>query len=1010
MADLKAIGVKWQKKWEDKKIFRVKAEKGKKKYYCLEMYPYPSDKLHMGHLRNYSIGDCFARYKRMNGFCVLYPMGYDAFGLPAENAAIKHRVDPEKWTLDNINSIKEQQKSIGLSYDWDRQIQSCTEDYYKWNQWIFLKFFEKGLAYKRKQFVNWCPGCNTVLANEQVHDGKCWRCSAEAEQKNLDQWFFKIKDYAEELHRDINEKLTEWPQKVRIMQKNWIGKKKGYMQYYKVNKMDLTLSTFTTHHHTSFAEIFIAIAPEHPISIDLVKGTKYEEGAKKFIEKVQKKKMGGSFTPESAKDGYFTGRYAKDFCSGRDLPIYIADFALMEFGTGIVKASAHDQRDFDFAKTHNIELVEVLFPNKLVEKNKSKDKVEFEVVSPGLDEIRMADYSYDGPYDEKVIGTAKVSFDKDVAKVELKINDDVNKRYFEESSVLRQLVYVYFYDKKKAKKMVVEPEGMGSQVQDMEELGFMWSDGKYAVEKGNEKVAECYDGQGYMFRSDKFSGMSVPEAKEKMGAWMVKKKYAKKTITYGLRDWLISRQRYWGTPIPVVYCDKCGIVPVSYKDLPVKLPKDVKFSGSGNPLETSDKFINTKCPKCKKRAKRETDTMDTFVDSSWYFLRYCDPKNKELPFGKEASYWMPVDQYIGGIEHACMHLIYARFFTKALRDMGLIKVDEPFTRLLCQGMVIKDGVKMSKSVGNVVDPGEIMNKYGPDTARLFILFASLPEKELDWNDQGVNGSYKFIQRVFAIYEKEMEFSGDDDLTNKDRFVLSRLNSIIKSVTKHIEGFRLSLAIGAVMEFVNDLSKYQGGEVNQKIWEECLEKVALMLAPFVPHSAEELWEIMGKKGFISLEKWPKHDKKKIDEKVEAAEELVGTTIADIHSVLKLIKKDKAKSIKIIVAHSWKYSLVKCIRNELEKTRDVKDIIGVCMAEDVLKAHSKDVVKLVGMFVKDNSKIPEINVGKDHELESLEENKEVIKEEFDAEVIIEIAEKSQEEKARNALPGKPAILVE
>lgn len=548
--DFTAIEAKWQKKWAKEKTFEVKEGKGKKKYYILEMFPYPSGKLHMGHVRNYAIGDATARFKRMQGFNVLYPMGYDALGLPAENAAIKNKESPKKWTLDRIEEMKQQQKLLGFSYDWSRTFATCDPDYYKWNQWFFLQLLKKNLAYKTKAKSNWCESCGTVLANEQVENGNCWRCKNKVEEKEFDQWFFKITEYADQLLEGLD-KLKDWPQKVKTMQKNWIGKKQGFEQYYKVNGLDITLPSFTTHHHTSFAEIFLAIAPEHPIGIELVKGTKYEKGALEFIDKVKKKKATQRFMSISAKEGFFTGRYAKDFCSGRDLPIYIADFALMEFGTGIVKASAHDQRDFDFAREHGIELVEVLFPNKVVEKKKSGSKTEFEVVHPGLDEVKMADYSYSGKYNEKIIGTASAEIVGKTVKIEVKINYDAPKKPLQEASSIRQLIYTYFYERGFERAVLLNADDFSLTSTEISSTGFEKNEANlFEVKKGNEKAPYSYDGQGYMFRSGQFSGMSVPEARAKMGPWMEKKKYAKKTIVYSLRDWLISRQRYWGTPIP----------------------------------------------------------------------------------------------------------------------------------------------------------------------------------------------------------------------------------------------------------------------------------------------------------------------------------------------------------------------------------------------------------------------------------------------------------------------------
>jgi len=741
VVDFNNIAKKWQKKWKEKNIFKVKEDKKKKKFYCLEMYPYPSSTLHMGHLRNYSLGDALARFKRMRGFNVLYPMGYDAFGLPAENAAIKNKIDPEKWTWDNIIQIKKQQQSLGFSYDWSRQIQSCTEDYYRWNQWIFLKFYEKGLAYRKNAVVNWCDSCTTVLANEQVEDGKCWRCKNFIVEKELEQWFFKITKYADQLLEDLD-KLEHWPERVKIMQRNWIGKSEGVTSRFKVKDMDIYFEMFDSVPQTFMAQTFTAIAPEHPILKELVKGTKYEKKIMEFAKLIKKKKKSGDFDIEKDIEGVFTGRYVEYTIGNRLLPIWVASFVVAEYGSGVVNCSAHDERDFAFAKKYNLTLHPVMFP---------PDK--------------------------------------------------------KEATRIKNLEYCYFKD----------PEGI-------------------------------------LQEPKQFIGRKWGEVREDIIKYLENNGAGKKDVNFKLRDWLISRQRYWGTPIPMIHCSKCGVVPVPYKDLPVKLPKKVKFTGSGNPLETANSFVNCKCPNCKSKARRETDTMDTFVDSSWYFIRFCSPKFGKGPFDKKiANYWMPVNQYIGGIEHAILHLLYARFFTKALRDLGLVDIDEPFSRLMTQGMVIKDGAKMSKSYGNVVDPAEITEKYGPDTARLFILFAAMPEKELEWNDKGVKGAYRFLNRVYNLINDNiknisLDAYGMDKLNEKDKFMLSKMHSTIKNVTENIENFKYNLAIGKIMELVNELSKYNG---NKKVFGECVKNLVLLLNPFIPHISEELWSLIKCKGFASL---------------------------------------------------------------------------------------------------------------------------------------------------------------
>tara|TARA_Y100000310_G_scaffold340847_1_gene438021 strand:- start:2994 stop:5687 length:2694 start_codon:yes stop_codon:yes gene_type:complete len=897
MTNFKEISQKWQKRWENARIFEVRESSKSRKYYVLEMFPYPSGSgLHMGHVRNYAIGDALARYKRMQGFNLIYPMGYDAFGLPAENAAIEKGTDPRKWTENNMKIMEKQQRNLGLSYDWSRKIATCNEDYYKWNQWIFLKFLEKGLAYKKKSMVNWCPGCNTVLANEQVEQGKCWRCKSEVEQKELEQWFFKITEYAEELLNDIDT-LENWPEKVKVMQENWIGKSEGTDIFFKVENSDTILSTFTTRCDTIYSVTFVVLAPEHPLAKELVKGTKYEKEFNKISKEIQKQSIIERTTPEGKdKIGCFLGKYAINPVNNEKIPIYIANFALMEYGTGVVMADAHDQRDFEFAKKYNIPL-----------------------------------------------------------------------------------------------KFVISEDGA-------------------AIDPN--KASRAFLNDGILFDSGKFSGTHNREALPLMADWLEENKWGKKTVNFKLRDWLISRQRYWGTPIPVVYCDKCGTVPVPYDDLPVKLPENVKFTGKGNPLETSDSFVNCKCPKCNGKARRETDTMDTFVDSSWYFMRYCSPKYNEHPFDRNAiKYWMPVDQYIGGIEHAVMHLLYARFFTKALRDLGLHNIDEPFSRLLCQGMVIKDGAKMSKSLGNVVDPAEIIDKYGPDTARLFILFAALPEKELDWSDQGVNGSFRFLNKVYNLIndnKKEISFGkiSSAKLNDKDKFVLSRVHATIRDVTAHIEKFEYSLAIGKVMELVNDLSKYK--EKNKAVFGEAVKNLILLIAPFTPHIAEELWEIIGCKGekFVSLEKWPEFDKKLIDEEAIASIGFSEDVRADIISVLELIKLDNPKKIRLFVSEKWKYNFFDKLKKALEKSKDFKKVLGEVMD----KQHGKDISKMLPRFIKEPSRIPQFILSQKKEYDILKDYVSNLKDEFKCNVEIIKAEDSKEPKAKTAMPGKVAIIVE
>ena len=899
MVDLNKIAGKWQEKWEKGNIFKVNEDSKKKKFYCLEMFSYPSGKLHMGHVRNYSIGDALARFKRMKGFNVLYPIGFDALGLPAENAAIKNNSHPKKWAEKCMGDMAAQLKQMGFSYDWDRITKTCSPDYYKWNQHIFLKFLEKGIAYKKKAPVNWCNECSTVLANEQVIDGKCWRHSnKEVEIKDLEQWFYKITDYAEELLNGLD-KLEHWPKKVKIMQENWIGKSYGTRVNFKIKETGEEMPIFTTRPDTLFGVTFMVFAPEHPKVLELVKGTEHEKKAKEFVNKVVLENKFSRTDEDKEKEGMFIGKHAINPLTGEEIPIYIANFVLLDYGTGFIMAvPAHDQRDFEFAKKYDIPL-----------------------------------------------------------------------------------------------KAVIQPKG------------------KKLIEK---EMKGAFVDEGILVNSGKFNGLNNKEAIEKISEFVEEKRYGKRTVQYKLRDWLISRQRYWGTPIPIIYCDKCGVVEVPEKDLPVLLPEDVKFENiKGNPLASSEKFVNVKCPRCNGDAKRETDTMDTFVDSSWYFFRYCSPKEDKLPFNKKAvKYWMPVDQYIGGIEHAILHLLYARFYTKALRDIGLHNFDEPFSRLLCQGMVIKDGAKMSKSIGNVVDPEAIIEKYSADTARLFMLFTSLPEKELEWSDKGVEGSFKFLQRVYNLVDetiKDISLKEIDELklNEKDRFILSKMNIAIKNVTENIESFRYSIAIGNIMEFTNEISRYK--EKNKEVFGACVKNLILLMNPFTPHVSEELWSLIKCEEFASLQKWPEYDESRIDKEAEFITESLNKIKKDIYSVMELTKIEKPSKIRMFVADKWKYDFILRLKEELEKTRNFGEIIKNFSKSD-LNVYIKEISKLVPKMVKNTAKIPDVVVKRKKEILSLENSLEDLKEEFSCEIEIIKEEDSKENKAKQAMPGKAAILIE
>ncbi len=748
--EIKRVEDKWRKIWSEQKTFKVSADPKRPKYYVLEMFPYPSGKIHMGHVRNYTIADVIARFKMMQGFNVLHPMGYDAFGQPAENAAIKNQTDPAAWTYRCIDQMRDELKMMGFSYDWDREFATCDADYYKWNQWIFLKMMEKGLAYKKSSSVNWCNSCETTLANEEVINGACWRCKNEVVQKELDQWYLKITQYNDPLLEDL-QKLKNWPSRVKAMQENWIGKSYGVEIYFKIKATGGRLPVFTTRPDTIFGATYVVLAPEHPLVNALVKGTSSEKVVTEFVEKAQNISKSLRVSGDKPKEGIFTGQYAINPVNGEEIPIWIADYVLMDYGTGAIMAvPTHDQRDFLFAKEHHL-------PLRIV------------------------------------------------------IQDSANP----------------------------------------------------SVTENDLKAA--YEGEGVLVNSKQFNGVGNEEAKKKISEWMESQGTGKITVHWRLRDWLISRQRYWGTPIPIIYCTKCGAVPVPEKDLPIVLPKNVKITGEGgSPLLHVKDFVNVKCPKCHADARRETDTMATFFDSSWYFLRFCSPKNSEKIFDeKEAAYWMPVDQYIGGIEHAILHLLYSRFFTKFLKDIGLVNVSEPFDRLLTQGMVLKDGEVMSKSRGNTVDPDSVISKYGADTLRLFILFAAPPEDQLEWSDGAIDGSWKFISRVWNLTDQKYKpstASGTEILDSQDKELHRECNAAVKKLTEDLsDGFKFNTAISQMMVLTNRLERFEiKDDKKQALFNKGLKTLVVLLSAFTPHVCEEMWEMMGETKSISTAKWPTFD--------------------------------------------------------------------------------------------------------------------------------------------------------
>ena len=750
------IEAKWQKYWEENKTFKVEKDDSKPKSYVLEMFPYPSGNLHMGHVRNYSIGDVIARFRTMKGFNVLHPMGWDSFGMPAENAAIKHNIPPKKWTMENIANMTRQLKALGLSYDWDREVATCKEDYYKWTQWFFELFYKRGLAVKKESAVNWCDTCNTVLANEQVIDGKCWRCDHEVVKKDLSQWFFKITDYADELLKDLS-LLEGWPERVKTMQRNWIGRSEGLEFTFEIPALNDKVAVYTTRPDTAYGVTFMALAAEHPLIKKLCENNPKADEINAFCERVRNQSEIERTSSESEKEGIFTGAYCINPFTGRKVEIWVTNYVLYDYGTGAVMGvPTGDQRDWMFADKYGIEKIVTICPVGQELK---------------LEEMTCA-------YEEK---------------------------------------------------------------------------------------------EGMLVNSGEFTGMEMHAAMSAIMDKAEKEGFGKRRVNYRLRDWLISRQRYWGAPIPIIYCPHCGEVLVPEDQLPVRLPEDVSFTaGAKSPLATSEEFVHCKCPKCGADATRETDTMDTFLCSSWYYLRYTDARNDKLPFAKDVNnYWGPVDQYIGGIEHAILHLLYSRFFLKVLRDAGLVDYDEPFSNLLTQGMVIKDGAKMSKSLGNVVSPEEILSKYGADTARLFILFAAPPERELEWSDQGVEGSFRFLNRIWrivqafeAILAQKVTEYDHSNLNEADKDLRRVLHGSIKKVTNDIETrFNFNTAISTMMELVNALYAYKEAvkEPNAGLVYEAISDLIKMMSPFVPHITEELWRgAIDANSSVHEQSWPECD--------------------------------------------------------------------------------------------------------------------------------------------------------
>jgi len=917
---LKDIETKWQERWENAGLHQSKMDEDKEKCYVLDMFPYPSGRMHMGHGRAFSLGDAYARFKSMQGFNVMHPMGWDAFGMPAENAAIDRDTNPEEWTQKCIKSMKKEFKRLGFSLDWSREITTCEPEYYQWDQWIFLKMLEEDLAYRDSAEVNWCPKCETVLADEQVENDLCWRCDTLVENREMKQWKLGITEYADQLLQDLD-KLDGWPEKVRKMQHDWIGKSEGAKIAFPLAETEDEIEVFTTRPDTIFGATFMAIAPEHKLAEEVAKENK------KVSEYIEDAKQRDSAEREDkSKSGVFTGLYAKNPFTGEDIPIYVAEFILMDYGTGAIMAvPAHDQRDFEFAQEHDLNI-----------------------------------------------------------------------------------------------QKVVEPES---------EHNF------------NE---EAYEQDGKHINSDFLNGMAKEEAIEKIIEELESLDIGQRDVNYKLRDWLISRQRYWGTPIPVVYCDECGTVPVPESDLPVELPKDVEFTGQGNPIKSSEHFVETDCPKCGKTAERETDTMDTFINSSWYFLRYCSPNFEESPFDtEEANYWMSVDQYVGGVEHAVMHLLYARFFNKFLRDQKMIENDEPFEKLLTQGMVnhpaykcpehdwlypeeVKDEdkcsecgnevemdvMKMSKSKNNVVRPSELVKEHGADTARTFILRASHPEKELDWSKKGVEASKDMLQRIDKIVKEKPDLITETrpetkELSLEDRIICSRIQRTKESVTENCENYEFNIAIGEIDKLLTKLYWYRQRDPKPEVFSEGVQTVVKLLSPFAPHLADELWEVLNKEEFLFESNWPKPINALIDEEAEKIDEYFDSVSSDVRDIKSMVDSEPEK-LKIIQASNWKYHAFEEIKNSLD-LQDVGKIMGDVLDEE-LKPKAQKVNQMVVKAVENPGKFQNQFLHYDTEKKALKQNAKRWREEFEITVEIETEESSKNSKASRAEPGRPAIVME
>ncbi|PIU30293.1 leucine--tRNA ligase [Candidatus Woesearchaeota archaeon CG07_land_8_20_14_0_80_44_23] len=1066
--DLNAVAKKWQKEWEKNKVFHVKKDSKKKKYYVLEMFPYPSASfLHMGHVRNYTIGDVFARHKRMQGFNVLYPMGYDSFGLPAENAAKKEGIHPRKYANDSIKKIIEYQKALGNSYDWRRVISTCEPEYYKWNQFFFTKMMEKGLVYRKKAPVNWCPNCESVLANEEAEGGKCWRCGTEVVKKDLEQWFMKITAYSDELLEGL--KNLDWPDKIKAMQENWIGKSYGVEINFSIDSEDWAV--FTTRIDTIFGVTFMVISAQHPKLLSLC-----SKEQRKEVEAFAKKCSRVASAEEEnllEKEGVFTGKYAVNPLTKEKVPVYAGNFVVADYGCGMVMAvPAHDQRDYDFAKKYKLEIREVIKGGNIKERAYVDEGVlvnsgEFSGMNSKEAIEKISDY-----IEKKKLGKRTVNY---------KIRDWLisRQRYW---GTPIPVIYCERCAKKKQKVLIIHGfEGKSNSnwfpwlKKELEKQGFevlvpdMPNAAHPRLEEwmaALEKIANDFDGNdiiiGHSLGGN--AALHLAERKKISSLYLIAPappvQYPKSRWDWFRKEWpnsdidalkkfhdaevnfakvednserrvliLSDNDPYIPLEAQKLFDDKrwekivlherghilepefkelfnelmkdkknLGIVPVPEKDLPVLLPENVDFKARENPLLSNKKFLEVKCPRCNSPARRETDTMGGFVDSSWYFLRYCSPDEKDKPFDKnDVKYWMPVDQYIGGAEHAVMHLIYARFFTRVLRDLGYVNFSEPFTKLFNQGIVYKDGHKMSKSFGNVVFQTDISEKYGIDTARLFLMFVASPDKQMEWSDEGVEGSYRIIMRMAALAGKIKEKS-----TARDE---SRINITIKKVTEEVESFQYPKAVIAIIEALD----YYARGIPKKHYEELLK----MFSIFCPHIAEELWHQIGNSSFISAERWPKYDYSKIEPALEELSKRMEILKDDIRRIIHIAKqkdeKSEATGAKLIVSPSWKYKAVFLAKKQMENTRNTGDIIKALLKDNEISSHAKDVPNLVGKLMKNSQLIIQAELSQEGELSFLKDEKEFLEDELSLKIALERAEDSAEGKKEQALPGKPAIVI-